>query len=415
MRTATAPNATPNAIPAIAPAVAPDVAPGPLGDLPSRIRDLAQNQIAEIADLAREDPAVIKLWIGEGDLPTPPFVVEAAAEAMRAGQTRYTYALGLPRLRQALSDYHRRHWGAEVPAGRFTVTSGGMNAIMQGLQAVLSPGEEVIYPAPHWPNLAATVQVLGGVPVPVALQRTESGGFHLDLAAIAAAITPRSRVIAINSPSNPTGWVMGREQMMALRDLARARGLWILSDEVYNHFTYGNAIAPSFLEICDGSDRLLVSNTFSKNWAMTGWRAGWLVFPEGLAPVFDNLGQYNTTSIPTFIQHACIAALEQGDDFIGEMVARCRESRRIFSEGLAAIPGVRVQAPEGSFYLMFSVDGETDSRALAVRILRQAKVGLAPGTAFGEDPDGKLRLCFAVSPALAREAMARLDAMLRAG
>ncbi|MDQ1078648.1 pyridoxal phosphate-dependent aminotransferase [Pseudoroseomonas cervicalis] len=411
MSTATAPATAPT----LAPAAGPGPAPGPFDELPARIRELAQNQIAEIADLAREDPAVIKLWIGEGDLPTPPFVVEAAAEAMRAGHTRYTYALGLPRLRQALSDYHRRHWGVEVPAGRFTVTTGGMNAIMQGLQAVLSPGEEVIYPAPHWPNLAATVQVLGGVPVPVALQRDESGGFRLDLAAIEAAITPRTRVIAINSPSNPTGWVMGREQMMALRDLARARGLWILSDEVYNHFTYGNAIAPSFLEICDGADRLLVSNTFSKNWAMTGWRAGWLVFPEGLAATFDNLSQYNTTSIPTFIQHACIAALEQGDDFIGEMVARCRESRRIFSEGLAAIPGVRVQAPEGSFYLMFSVDGETDSRALAVRILRQAKVGLAPGTAFGEDPDGKLRLCFAVSPALAREAMARLDAMLRAG
>ncbi|MCQ4160120.1 pyridoxal phosphate-dependent aminotransferase [Roseomonas sp. GC11] len=388
-------------------------APTPLDDLPERIRGLAINQIAEIADLAREDPAVIKLWIGEGDLPTPPFVVEAAAEAMRAGHTRYTYALGLPRLREALAAYHRRHWGVEVAESRFTITTGGMNAIMQGLQAILSPGDEVIYPAPHWPNLAATVQVLGGTAVPVPLHRDESGAFRLELADIEAAITPRTRVIAINSPSNPTGWVMQKGQMAALRDLARARGLWLLSDEVYNHFTYGNAIAPSFLEVCDASDRLLISNTFSKNWAMTGWRAGWLIFPEGMAPVFDNLSQYNTTSIPTFIQHACIAALEQGDGFIQTMVARCRESRRIFSEGLAAIPKVRVQAPEGSFYLMFSVEGETDSRALAVRILRQAKVGLAPGAAFGADPDGKLRLCFAVSPELARDAMARLDGYLR--
>ena len=384
--------------------------PASLSVLPDRIRDLAQNQIAEIADLGREDPEVIKLWIGEGDLPTPSFVTEAASAAMAAGHTRYTYALGLPRLRQALSDYHRRHWGVEVPAERFTLTSGGMNAIMQAMQAVLSPGEEVIIPGPHWPNLAETVRVLGAEPVTVAFRRAESGAFSLSLADIEAAITPRTRVIAINSPSNPTGWVMPRAEMLALRDLVRARGLWLLSDEVYNHFTYGNAIAPSFLEICEASDRLLVSNTFSKNWAMTGWRAGWLVFPEGMAPVFDNLSQYNTTSIPTFIQHACIAALEQGDDFIRTMVARCRDSRRVFCEGLAAIPGITLQAPEGSFYVMFSVEGEDDARALAVRLLKEAKVGLAPGTAFGPDGQGKLRLCFAIDTALAEEAMRRLRA-----
>lgn len=384
-----------------------------LDTLPPRIKDLGQNQIAEIADLAREDPAVIKLWIGEGDLPTPSFVTEAAEAAMRAGQTRYTYSHGLPQLRQALADYHRRHWNVEVAPERFTITAGGMNAIMQGMQAVLSPGDEVIIPGPHWPNMAATVQVLGGVPVTVPFRRAVNGGFTLALEDIEAAITPRTRVIAINSPSNPTGWVMPKAEMLALRDLVRARGLWLLSDEVYNHFTYGNAIAPSFLEICDENDRLLVSNTFSKNWAMTGWRAGWLIYPPGLEPVFGNLGQYNTTSIPTFIQYACIAALEQGDDFIRTMVARCRESRRIFCEGLGAIPGIRLQPPEGSFYLMFSQDGVTDSRALAIRLLREAKVGLAPGTAFADDDDGKLRLCFAISPGLAEEAMARLAAFFR--
>ncbi|MBI0432463.1 pyridoxal phosphate-dependent aminotransferase [Roseomonas sp. KE0001] len=385
----------------------------PLESLPERVRGIEINQIAEIADLAREDPEVIKLWIGEGDLPTPAFVTEAAAAAMRAGQTRYTYALGLPRLRQALSDYHRRHWGVEVPAGRFTVTAGGMNAIMQGLQAILRPGDEVIIPGPHWPNLGETVKLLGGVPVDVPLREREGGGFTLALEDIAAALTPRTRLIAINSPSNPTGWVMPKAEMVALRDLAREKDLWLLSDEVYNHYTYGNAIAPSFLEICDGTDKLLVSNTFSKNWAMTGWRAGWLIFPEGLAPVFDNLGQYNTTSIPTFVQHACIAALEQGDDFIRTMVGRCAESRRIFCEGLGALPGIRLQPPEGAFYLMFGVDGEADARALARRVLTEAKVGLAPGTAFGPAGQGRLRLCFAIDAELAREAMRRLDGFFR--
>ncbi|MFC3124689.1 pyridoxal phosphate-dependent aminotransferase [Pseudoroseomonas globiformis] len=387
--------------------------PTPLDDLPERIRTLSLNGIAEVADMGRDDPDVIQLWIGEGDLATPPFVAEAAAAAIRAGHTRYTYAHGLPRLRQALTDYHRRHWGVDVPPHRFTVTAGGMNAIMQGLQAVLSPGEEVIFPAPHWPNLAETVKLLGGTPVPIPLDQDAAGRFSLSLDAVAAAITPRTRVLAINSPSNPTGWMMDRAQMTALRDLARAHGLWILADEVYNHFTYGNAIAPSFLEICSGDDKLLVSNTFSKNWAMTGWRAGWLVFPEGMGTVFDNLGQYNTTSIPTFIQHACITALDEGDEFIRHMVARCAQSRLIFAEGLSALPGITAQAPEGSFYLMFSVAGEADARALAIRLLREAKVGLAPGTAFGPAGQGKLRLCFAVDPELAREAMRRLSAFFR--
>lgn len=387
----------------------------PSAALPPRMRTMGVNQIAEIADMAREDPEVIKLWIGEGDLPTPSFVVEAAEAAMRAGQTRYTYAQGLPRLRQALADYHRRHWGVEVAPDRFAVTAGGMNAIMQAMQAVLEPGDEVIIPGPHWPNLAATVTICGGVPVTVPMRRNADGAFSLPLADVEAAITPRTRMIAICSPSNPTGWVMPRAEMIAMRDLVRSRDLWLLSDEVYNHFTYGNSIAPSFLELCEPDEKLLVTNTFSKNWAMTGWRAGWVVVPEGLGGTFASLCQYNTTSIPTFIQYACIAALDGGDDFIRTMVSRCRESRRIFCDGLGAIPGIRLQAPEGSFYLMFSVDGETDSRSLAVRILREAKVGLAPGTAFGADPDGKLRLCFAISPGLAEQAMERLSAFFRKG
>jgi aspartate/methionine/tyrosine aminotransferase len=387
----------------------------PRAALPPRMRTMSVNQIAEIADMAREDPEVIKLWIGEGDLPTPAFVVEAAEAAMRAGQTRYTYSQGLPRLRQALADYHQRHWGVKVAPDRFAITAGGMNAIMQAMQAVLAPGDEVIIPGPHWPNLAATVQICGGVPVTVPMRRTAEGAFSLPIADIEAAITPRTRMVAICSPSNPTGWVMPRAEMIAMRDLVRARDLWLLSDEVYNHFTYGNAIAPSFLELCEPNDKLLVTNTFSKNWAMTGWRAGWIVVPEELGATFASLCQYNTTSIPTFIQYACIAALDGGDDFIRTMVSRCRESRRIFCEGLGAIPGVRLQPPEGSFYLMFSVDGETDSRALAIRILREAKVGLAPGTAFGEDPDGTLRLCFAISPGLAGQAMERLARFLRKG
>lgn len=380
--------------------------------LPARIQGVGTSQIGMVADRGRHDPEVIKLWIGEGDLPTPPFIIEAAHRAMLAGETRYTYSRGLPALHQALSDYHRRHWGVDVAPDRFAITAGGMNAIMQTCQALLEPGDEVIVPAPGWPNLAEAVRVAGGAPVPVAYQQAEGGRFTLALQDILAAVTPRTRILVVNSPSNPTGWVMPLAEMEALRNAARERGLWILSDEVYNHFTYGNAIAPSFLQITTPADRLIVTNTFSKNWAMTGWRAGWITYPEGLAATFNKLGQYNTTSIPTFIQHAAVAALEQGDNVIRTMVGRCVESRAILVEGLSRIRGVTVFPPDGAFYLMMRVATEESSLDLAFRLLREAKVGVAPGTAFGPEGEGFLRICFAISPELAREAVARLARVL---
>ncbi|TPG59171.1 aminotransferase class I/II-fold pyridoxal phosphate-dependent enzyme [Roseomonas nepalensis] len=391
---------------------AADPLPELAGTLPARIQAVGTSQIGLVADRGRDDPEVVKLWIGEGDLPTPDFVVEAAHRAMQEGETRYTYSRGIPRLHQALSDYHRRHWGVEVAPERFAITAGGMNAIMQACQALLEHGDEVIIPTPNWPNLAEAVRVTGGVPVTVPYRRSADGRFSLPLADIAAAITPRTRVLVVNSPSNPTGWVMPIAEMQALRDLARERGLWIISDEVYNHFTYGNAIAPSFLQICTPSDRLIVANTFSKNWAMTGWRAGWIVYPEGLAATFSKLGQYNTTSIPTFIQHAAVTALDEGDAFIRTMVGRCAESRAIMVEGLSRLRGVTVFAPEGAFYIMARVDTGETSLDLAFRLLREAKVGVAPGTAFGPEGEGFVRICFAVSPALAREAVARLTRVL---
>lgn len=380
--------------------------------LPDRIQRVGTSQIGMVADRGRHDPEVIKLWIGEGDLPTPPFIVEAAHRAMLAGETRYTYSRGIPALHAALSNYHRRHWGVEVAPERFAITAGGMNAIMQACQALLEPGDEAIVPAPGWPNLGEAVRVAGGVPVPVPYREVAGGRFAWPLEDILAAVTPRTRMVVVNSPSNPTGWVMALADMEALRDAARSRGLWIVSDEVYNHFTYGNAIAPSFLQICAPDDRLIVTNTFSKNWAMTGWRAGWITYPEALAATFAKLGQYNTTSIPTFIQHAAVAALEQGDDVIRTMVGRCVEARAILVDGLSRLRGVTVFPPEGAFYLLARIDTGETSLDLAYRLLREAKVGVAPGTAFGPEGEGFVRICFAVSPELAREAVARLAKVL---
>ncbi|MFD1197969.1 pyridoxal phosphate-dependent aminotransferase [Brucella gallinifaecis] len=385
----------------------------PITGTPARINTIQLNQICDIADLAREDPDVIKLWIGEGDLPTPAFIREAAINALENGQTRYTYALGVPALREALSRYHKRHWNIDVSSSRFSATAGGVQAIMQAFQAVLSPGDEVIVPVPAWPNLIEIVGILGGKVVPVPYRTKEQGGFSLDLDDLFAAVTPRTKVIAINSPSNPTGWIMPREQMIAVRDFARERGLWIVSDEVYAHFTYDGSLAPSFLELTEPTDRLLITNTFSKNWCMTGWRIGWVIYPEGMSTIFDNLSQYNTTSVSTFSQYAAVAALDQGDSFIKELVARSAKGREIICSTLDKLPNVRVFWPEGTFYFFFSVHGMNNGYDMAKRILREASVGVAPGSAFGPGGEAFLRVCFAVDPALIAEGADRLEAFLK--
>ncbi len=277
----------------------------------------------------------------------------------------------------------------------------------------LNPGDEVVVPVPAWPNLVEIVGILGGKVVPVPYRTREAGGFTLDLDDLFAAVTPKTRVIAINSPSNPTGWIMPREQMIAVRDFARERGIWIVSDEVYSHFTYDGKLAPSFLEITEPTDRLIVTNTFSKNWCMTGWRVGWLVYPEGMSTIFDNLSQYNTTSVSTFSQHAAVAALDQGDDFIKSLVERSAKGREIICSTLDRLPNVRVFWPEGTFYFFFSVHGMNSGYEMARRILKQAGVGVAPGSAFGQGGEAFLRVCFAVDPALIEEGARRLETFLR--
>lgn len=382
----------------------------------SHVQEMPDNQIVAVADLARHDASVVRLWIGEGDLPTPQTIKQAAVDALGQDDTRYSYSQGMPALRQALSDYHRRHWQVEVPADRFCVTIGGMNAVVMAMQAILDEGDEVIMPNPAWPNAKQVIEITGGVNVPVAFDFHPDGDIVLDLDKIFAAVTDRTRAIFINSPSNPTGWRMPLEDMRRLRDFCREKKLWIIADEVYNHFVYdGQGPAPSFLQICEPEDKLLVTNTFSKNWCMTGWRAGWVVFPQGLDQLFARLCQYNTTGVAPFIQRACITALETGDDFIARQVARCHASRDILVEGLTALNNVTVFSPQGTFYLFFRVHGLSGSSLdMAKRILREAKVGVAPGSAFGPEGEDYLRICFAIDPELAREALDRLVPFLAA-
>ena len=370
--------------------------------------------IGQVAMAGLGDPAVIPLWFGESDVPTPRFIGEAAAAALRAGHTFYTFKRGLPELRQAIARYLGGLHERQVAAERIIVTSSGMSGIMLMAQALIEPGDSMVILTPVWPNIADAVTVLGGEARPVALLPTEEGGWRLDLARLFDAVGPRTRAIFVNSPGNPTGWMMRRDEQQELLAFARRRGIWLIADEVYGRIVYGNRrVAPSLLDLAEPEDRVAIVNSFSKSWAMTGWRLGWLVVPKPVQDVADKLVEFNTSGAPTFLQHAAVAAITEGEDFVAGMVERCRRGRDLVVPALKRFPRIRVASPEGAFYAFAGIDGVEDSLAFAREALARVKVGVAPGAAFGPGGEGHIRLCFASAPERLDAALERLAPMLR--
>jgi len=369
---------------------------GALGNaLSPAARAAPESGIVEIANYARGREGLIPLFVGEGDIPTPSFICEAATRALAAGETFYTWQRGIPPLREALARYHTMLYGRTFQAEEFYVTGSGMQAIQIVLAMVAGPGDEVVIPTPTWPNAAAAAGIVGArvVEVPMSFG---NGGWSLDLDRLAAAITPQTRALFVVSPNNPTGWTARRAELAALLALARRHGIWLVADETYARYWYGEGLrAPSFLDVMEPQDRILFVNTFSKNWAMTGWRVGWIVAHPSLGPVIENMIQYATSGVAQFMQRAAVAALDRGESFVAHMIERARRGRDITCAALRATGRVRFAEPQGAFYLFFSVDGEPDTRGLALRLVDDANVGLAPGSAFGEGGERFMRLCFA--------------------
>ena len=363
--------------------------------------------IVEVMNYGRTREGLIPLWAGEGDLPTPRFIADAATRSLAAGETFYTWQRGIPELRTALARYHERLFGRSFDPERFFVTGSGMHAIQTVLTALAGPGDEVIVPTPAWPNFAAASGLRGARVVEVPMN-FGNAGWSLDFDRLAAAVTPATKVLFLNSPCNPTGWTATREDLEAMLALARRHGLWIVADEVYTRFVYDGAFrAPSFHDVATAEDRVIYVNTFSKNWAMTGWRIGWIEADPDLGPVIENLIQYSNSGVAVFMQRAAVAALDHGDEFIAHQIDRAGASRKIIVDALRATGKVRFADP-GAFYLFFSVDGETDTSKLGLRLVDEANVGLAPGTAFGAAGQGFLRLCFARGPDSLSEVARRL-------
>ncbi len=372
---------------------------------------LRASQIREVANAGMGLQDVIALWYGEPDLPTPDFICQAASEALSRGETFYTENLGIPQLRETLAGYMSRLYGRDVGTDRIAVTASGMSGVNLVHQVLVDPGDNVVVVGPLWPNMVEAVHLMRGETRIVPLQ-FGNDGWRLDLDQVLDQIDDNTRAVLVNSPSNPTGWVMERDAQQALLDECRKRGVWVLSDEVYARLIYDRPVAPSFIEIAEPDDRVIAINSFSKTWAMTGWRLGWLAAPPSLMGTLEKCIEYHYSCPAHFSQVAAVVAIEQGEESVKEMVARYKAARDLCIDRLQAMRRVRVHRPAGAFYAFAKVEGMTNSLEFCKRAVREAHVGLAPGSAFGPEGEGFFRLCFASTLPRLETAMDRLAQLL---
>jgi aspartate/methionine/tyrosine aminotransferase len=360
------------------------------------VLDLEESKIREVANAGMGRSDVLAFWFGESDEATPEFIREAAIASLRSGETFYAHNLGLPELREAISAYTSRLHGP-VGTERIAVTSGGVNALMLACQAVVDAGDEVVAVTPVWPNLPAQALIMGARLKRVSLTPRQ-GAWTLDLQKLLAAITPATRLLIVNAPNNPTGWTLSRDEQQAILEHCRKTGTWILADEVYERLYYeatANGCAPSFLDVAQPDDRLIVAHSFSKSFLMTGWRLGWLVMPAAMTHHMGKLIEFNTSCASVFTQRAAVEAMRRTDEVTPRVVAHLKSCRDTLVPLLQALPSVELTPAKGGMYAFFKLDGYDDSLALAKKLVAEAGIGLAPGNAFAPEAQGWLRWCFA--------------------
>jgi hypothetical protein len=383
------------------------VAPGLNQIQPSRIR--------ELANVAFTMEGVYKLQFGESNMPTPQYIKDAATQAINDGWTFYSENAGLPALRESIArKYADLHNVAIDPMREIVVTASGVQALNLTIRCTLDPGDEALILSPNWPNGTEIVRMFGATPreIPFVLRNNR---FAIDFAALEAALTPKTRLLLYTSPSNPLGWVATAEEQQQLLDFARRHGLWLLADEVYERIYYGGTAAPSILRLCTRDDAVIVAQSFSKSYCMTGWRLGWAVGRADLIGKAGPLNEFIVSHAATFIQRAALAALDQGEDEIAARAELFHERMSFCYNALAATKGVTVPKPEGAFYLFPRVDGITDSFAFCLALLKETKVAVAPGVAFGAGGEGALRVCTASDLSILEPAMERLCRFIERG
>ncbi len=372
--------------------------PGSIPLARDAVQRLPGSLIRAVANRAMGRQDVLAFWFGEPSQVTAGPIRDAAAKSLAAGETFYSPNLGIAPLREAIAGYmnglHADAFGVPIDASRIAVTSSGVSGLMLAMQCIVGPGDRVVAVTPLWPNLTAIPALLGAEVQATTLQVRE-GRWHLDVDRLLDALTPGTRALIINSPGNPTGWVIDERQIARLREHCRRHGIWILADEAYERLAFDRARAPSFHDGADADDRLVVANTFSKTWCMTGFRLGWLTLPSPLVPAVEKLIEFNTSCAPVFVQRAGLAAIATGDAPIEAFRRLVAEGSHALSRRLRRLDHVTVVEPAGAMYLMLAIRGESDSFALASRLVDEAALGLAPGRAFGSEAEGWLRWCTA--------------------
>ncbi|MBZ5601067.1 MAG: pyridoxal phosphate-dependent aminotransferase [Acidobacteriia bacterium] len=385
--------------------------------LASSALSVPQSKIREIADLAMSMDGVFKLYFGESNVPTPDYIKRAAQKAMADGFTFYTSNAGLPSLRQALARYYSELHGVELdPSSEICITASGVQALNVAIRSILDPGDEGIVLTPNWPNGSAIITMSHATPREIPYVYS-SGRYAIDFDALERAVTPRTRLLLYTSPSNPLGWVATEHEQQGLLEFARRHNLWLMADEVYERLYYPagkNAAAPvpSILKKCTREDAVVVVQSFSKSYCMTGWRLGWMVGRKDLVARATSLNEYIISCASGFAQRAAETSLLWGENLLREMVGKLRENRDYCLGVLSKVPGVTIPNPEGAFYLFAKIDGVTDSAAFCKELLMETKVGLAPGVAFGEGGEGNVRICYASDRPILEEALSRVKLFL---
>jgi len=371
---------------------------------PSRIR--------ELADVAFSMDGVLRLHFGESNLSTPGFIKEAAVRAMNKGYTFYTENAGLPSLREAIAEkYAELHQVNLNPQTEIVVTASGVQALNVTIRCVIDPGDEAIVLTPNWPNATAIVSLCGGNPREIPLV-WEDRHYGIDFNGLEAALSPKTRLLVYASPSNPLGWLAKPADQYRLLDFCRRHRLWLLADEVYERIYYSGSVAPSILRLCTRDDAVIVVQSFSKSYCMTGWRLGWLVARADLAQKTTQLNEFIVSHAPSMVQRAGETALKHGEDDVHSMVTLLQDRKRFCFDALRSMPSVAVAEPEGAFYLFPRLEEVTDSYSFALSLLKEKKVSVAPGVAFGNGGEGAVRICYAADMSILEPAMERLRAFL---
>ena len=378
------------------------------------VERVTESPLVQVATLAESIPGSIKLCYGESDLPTPEFICRAADEAARAGHTFYTHTTGCPELREAIATKVFELHGVTYRPSEVMATVGASMAIFTAIRACLGPGENAVVISPTYAIFVSAVAMVGAEARPIPLDH-DGHRFRLDLDLVARAIDANTRMLIVNSPSNPTGWIISADEQRALYAMAERHDLVILADEVYERMVYHATVCPSFARIADDQDRLIVVNSFSKTYNMTGWRLGWAQSGEQMIRAMSKAAEFITSNPTAMVQHAGIVALRNGEPYVAGMRQHLSARRSQIINALSGMPGVALPDPEGAFYAFPSIDGMNDSTAFAEQLLRATGVAVAPGACFGAAGEGHIRICFAASENTLANALVRFDRYLAGG